>query len=546
MYLDSESLLTWSTISTVIVAYWTAATIYNFIHSTQPPTSIPWMGYGKGWIASLRNFTALTKSKEWLFAGYEKYSKNNRIFVLSATLGMHAEVVMPRSQLSCMFDQPDHVLGTSEAHYEFLNGDYSFVSPAILKDPYHEHVIHKNLIRNLNAIIPEIEEEVPFAVADVHGTDTQNWKRLESLQSFMEMVSVLTNRMLVGPLLCRERAFLKAVLAFTEDVIRNQVLIFLMPKALRGVMGPLLGLVNWWHFRQSSMFTLPLIERRISDLEKKAAGDLDYVDWNSPCDFFTWSYLTAMAEGRLDEAHPVRIAQRLLPINFASIHTTSLTAYETLANILSADAGVIESLREETHRILQEEGGWTKQGLSKMHRIDSTIRESQRASSIALTFSHRKVVAKEGVTTPEGVHIAYGNILSCPWTPLAGDQDAYVDPEKFYVFRFSRPREEYEAMIAEQKIYVDALKLKQTGAVTTALNHLPFGHGRHACPGRFFVTHELKMVFAHLLLNYDFKPLTERPKKLWIIRFQIPQPVHVEFRRRKNPWVPEVKSNMGR
>ena len=60
------------------------------------------------------------------------------------------------------------------------------------------------------------------------------------------------------------------------------------------------------------------------------------------------------------------------------------------------------------------------------------------------------------------------------------------------------------------------------------------------------MTHELKMVFAHLLLNYDFKPLTERPKKLWIIRFQIPQPVHVEFRRRKNPWVPEVKSNMGR
>lgn len=480
MYPDGESLLTWSTISTIVVAYWTIATIYNFIRATHPPTSIPWMGYGKGWIASIRNFTALSKSKEWIFAGYEKYSKNDRSFVLPATLGMPAEIVMPRAQLKWMFDQPDHILSTSEAHYDTLAGDYSFVNPAILRDPYHEHVIHKNLVRNLNAIIPEIEEEVPFAVAEVYGTDTQNWKRLESLQSFMEMIPVLTNRMLLGPLLCRERAFLKAVLAFTEDVIRNQALLSLMPKVLRGIMGPLLGLFSWWHYRQSSKFTLPLIKKRIADMEKKAAGDPEYAAWSPPNDFVTWSYRTAMEECRPEEAQPDRIAQRLMPINFASIHTTSLTAYETLTNILSAGASVVESLRDEAHRTLQEEGGWTKQGLSKMYRIDSAIRESQRASPLALTFVHRKVVAKDGITTPEGVHVAYGTLLSCPWTPFAADKDTYVDPEKFDAFRFSRPREEYEAMGAEQKINVDALKLKQTGAVTTALNHLAFGHGRHA------------------------------------------------------------------
>lgn len=63
----------------------------------------------------------------------------------------------------------------------------------------------------------------------------------------------------------------------------------------------------------------------------------------------------------------------------------------------------------------------------------------------------------------------------------------------------------------------------------------------HGSPGRFFVTQELKMIIAHLLLNYDFKPLAERPKKLWVVRFQVPLPAHIEFRRRTEPWAPEVK-----
>ncbi|RZI55149.1 MAG: cytochrome P450, partial [Zymomonas sp.] len=82
-------------------------------------------------------------------------------------------------------------------------------------------------------------------------------------------------------------------------------------------------------------------------------------------------------------AQPARISERIMPINFASIHTTALTAYETMINILSADQIVVQGLREEAYRVLEEEGGWTKQGLSRMHRMDSAIRESQRASPIA-------------------------------------------------------------------------------------------------------------------------------------------------------------------
>lgn len=477
---ESGSMVSLTAIAGAVAGYWVLATLYHTLKTPQPPTSIPWIGYGKGWIAGLRNFFALTKSKEWVLAGYEKYSKNNMVFVLPPTLGMRAEVVMPREQMSWMFDQPDSVLSVSAAHYEFLQGEYCFVEPIILRDPYHEHVVHKNLVRNLNPIIPDLAEEVPVAVDLVYGLNTESYTKIEVLDSFMRMIPSLTNRMLVGPTLCRDRKYLDACLSFTMDVIRTQAFLFLIPKALHPIFGPLLGLASKYHYWLSSKFTLPLIRERLEDIKKKDGGDPTYKTWKEPHDFITWSYRTAMAEGRLDEAQPVRIAERIMPLNFASIHTTSLTAAETITNILSKNPSVIESLREEAHRILQEEGGWTKQGLSRMHRMDSAIRESQRVSPIALTFIHRMVVAKEGITTPEGVYLKCGTLLSCPWTPVALDDDIHDAAADFDAFRYSRAREEFDAMAPEEKEKADRLRLKQSGLVTTSERHLPFGHGRHA------------------------------------------------------------------
>ncbi|KAE9575309.1 putative dioxygenase [Colletotrichum fructicola] len=42
-------------------------------------------------------------------------------------------------------------------------------------------------------------------------------------------------------------------------------------------------------------------------------------------------------------------------------------------------------------------------------------------------------------------------------------------------------------------------------AATTGPDNLPFGHGAHSCPGRFFAIAEMKVILAHLLLNYDVK-----------------------------------------
>ena len=41
--------------------------------------------------------------------------------------------------------------------------------------------------------------------------------------------------------------------------------------------------------------------------------------------------------------------------------------------------------------------------------------------------------------------------------------------------------------------------------VNTGLDNITFGHGRFACPGRFFASNESKIILAMLLLEYEVK-----------------------------------------
>lgn len=53
--------------------------------------------------------------------------------------------------------------------------------------------------------------------------------------------------------------------------------------------------------------------------------------------------------------------------------------------------------------------------------------------------------------------------------------------------------------------------------VTTSPNHIGFGHGQHACPGRFFASNEIKVMICHLVMKYDWKFKDgKRPEKVSI------------------------------
>ena len=72
------------------------------------------------------------------------------------------------------------------------------------------------------------------------------------------------------------------------------------------------------------------------------------------------------------------------------------------------------------------------------------------------------------------------------------DQSIYPEPTKFDVARFLHLRNQPGNENKHQ-------------FVTTTSTHMGFGHGQHACPGRFFASNEIKIALCFLLVRYEFR-----------------------------------------
>lgn len=454
--------------------------LLNRLRAPHYPKDIPWVGNGKSPLAAIKGM------KDWVQEGYDAYSKQDKVFIIPGLLGTPPEVVIPRAHMAWMLDQPDHVVSTAAAHYDVLNGDYSFIHKIILADPYHEHVVHRTLARHLTALVPHIDEQVRLCVDHIFGTDDKQWKTVNIWDALMEFVPSVTHRILVGKPLCENTEYLNGMIGFSLAVTRDLLLFPLIPTIIKPFVCPIFGLSSKYHYWKTAKHSVPLINQRLADMAAKDRGDPAYENWQPPSDYITWHISTAKAEGRADELDPYRIAQRIMPINFGSIHTTVLTGLNLFLDILSHDGEqqILDALRDEVARVRQEQGPgpWTKAGLAKLHRLDSAIRESMRWSTFTQTMIVRKVVAPGGVTNEAtGQHFAKDTILSCPIWGTQHDDDLYGEAAgRFDAFRYSREREEYEARGGKEKKPEEGLKIAKMGMVTTSNEHFSFGHGRHA------------------------------------------------------------------
>jgi cytochrome P450 len=59
---------------------------------------------------------------------------------------------------------------------------------------------------------------------------------------------------------------------------------------------------------------------------------------------------------------------------------------------------------------------------------------------------------------------------------------------------------------------------------TTTLLFLPFGYGRHACPGRWFAAQLMKQALAYIMVNYGLE-LVGKPIKIKALLSTMVSPV---------------------
>jgi len=332
------------------------------------------------------------------------------------------------------------------------------LGPTINSNPYHVEIVRVNLTRSLGAIFADLKEEIILAFQDSIRF-TEEWTKFDVYPVTTQIVARASSRVFVGIPLCRNPEYLNLSIKYTLDVSQGRDVLSRFPAFLRGIAARFLTNVPKT-VRLTQNHLGPIIEERQRKITEYGP---DYP--GKPKDLLSWTM--DAAEG--NERSPHKLTSRVLAFNLGAIHSTSLTFTHALLH-LAAEPKYLAPLREEVETIVKEDG-WSKTAMSKMHKLDSFLKESHRMNGFAATGLSRK--ALKDYTFSDGTFIPRGAIISAASYAIHRDNEIYADANVFNGLRFSELRDE------------DGQKVRNQ-FVSTNPDYIGFGHGKHACPGRFF------------------------------------------------------------
>jgi cytochrome P450 len=353
------------------------------------------------------------------------------------------------------------------------------------------------------------------------------WQEIILGQTILNIVSRLSSRVFLGSEICRNEAWLEITVMYVVDC-------FVAAERLRIVPKPLRRIVHWFlpecqrvrsHVAKARSIIQPVIDARAR--EKRTAAEQgrpiptydDAIQWGEE----------ESAKSKYDPA----IYQ--LALAGAAIHTTTDLVTQVILNILPRP-DLVAALRAEMIDVLGREG-WAKTSLYNLKLMDSVMKETQRLkpiqSSTSQTPSHLTQDADKSISVSLGriaeadVYLSDGTVIPAGMKCAVAntsrhDPALYDNPFGFDGYRFLRMRQTHG-------------KENQAHFVTTSPESLGFGHGQHACPGRFFAANEVKILMCHLLLKYDLELIPGSDSSVQVHGFSLNsnRGVKVKMRRRK-------------
>ncbi|KAF8467574.1 cytochrome P450 [Russula ochroleuca] len=391
---------------------------------------------------------------------------------------------------------PDGVLSIVELAIELLQPEYT-LDALNMDDSFQTDVIRSKLTQNIAVTFKEVREELFMAMDDFIPMSSDEWVKVPILETLQRVICRTTNRIFVGVPLCRDYDYQTLNLTFAVNFTKFGMIISMVPKPLKLIVSRMLSNLPS-QIQQEIEFIRPMVEERFAKMEEY--GD----DWDDKPVCRTIISVPASLDSWFTERYAHAADER----GQGSGEAFAQVLYRLLAN-----PEYIEPLRQEVNAVTAEEG-WTKAGIDKMYKIDSFLRETQRADGFNLLPFSR--LALRPFTFSNGVTVPAGTLIAIPACATHTDERIYPNPDGFDGFRFSKLRESIKRCPASSE-------------------HLAFGLGRHTCPGRFFAVNELKALFAHIVATYDVKFEEGKgvPRELCIAGMRLPGKANVLFRTRQ-------------
>ncbi|KAH8091762.1 cytochrome P450 [Cristinia sonorae] len=454
----------------------------------------------------------LIYGEDTIAEGYRKYKGG--AFKVPELFSWHV-IASGREMIEELRKAGDDELNFDEATAELLQTDYTF-GKSIRTHPYHISAVRSRLTRNLGAIFDEIRDEIVAGFEDVLPP-SDDWHKLSLNEGIMQLICRTSNRIFVGLPTCRHPDYIKLNIDFAASVVISATILRFFPILVRPLVAKILsnvqGIIN-----RGEQFLGAMVSKR---LQMHYEYGKDWPD--KPNDLVSWLIDEVVDSGQRPEMHDIVL--RVLTLNFASIHTTSMSLIHAFQHAAACPEHA-DTMRKEAEQAVRE-FGWTKDALDNMPLMDSFLRESHRYNGLGSVTMSR--MAMKDFTFSNGTFIPKGGLVSVVERPMHLDSEHYEHPDEFRPWRFVESRN------SDVSLGEVGVRVSRYGVVSTSPEYVTFGHGRHACPGRFFATCELKGMLAHLLLNYDIKMENEGaiPKNLWLGVRMLPNPTsEIMYKRR--------------
>ncbi|KAM5347482.1 hypothetical protein ACJ41O_010487 [Fusarium nematophilum] len=346
------------------------------------------------------------------------------------------------------------------------------------EDELLHRTINKKLTKLLNHVILPLSAEASFATSHILGASTE-WREAQAMDIILDLVARLSSRVFLGDELCRNTEWLAITKSYSVNTTAAGDLLRQYPSWLRPIACYFIPqcLELQRQVQHARRVMAPVLQRRKEEKDTALAGGKPEPSYNDTIDWL-------VEESWGSPYDPVG-AQ--LGFSVVAIQTTADLATETMLRLVERPE-LIGEIRNEIEEVLKAEG-WTKTALFNMKLLDSVVKEAQRLKPLTSATMNRK--ATKRVTLPGGLVLEKGDRCMSDLGSMI-DPSIYPNPHEFDGYRFFRMRKDPKM---DSKAHL----------VSTSTAHLGFGHGKHACPGRFFASNEVKLLLCHLLYKYDWK-----------------------------------------
>ncbi|RDW73039.1 hypothetical protein BP6252_06946 [Coleophoma cylindrospora] len=426
-----------------------------------------------------------------LAQGVAKYP--NTPFVLNQESPV---VIIPRDCIDGVKSLPEsqasmakHVLEDFSANVTKIGHEAHDTVPAVKND----------LTRHVASILDGLQDEARFAIDQEFGPGS-DWTPIPVYMKFTRVVALLSGRVFVGRPLSREEEWLNATISYTYNCTRARDALKKYPKLIRPVVGPWVQEVQdlFKQRKRGAELLTPILDE-IRKREARGEKMDEYEDQQGT--FCQW----LMKYTDKKSVTALKLAENQMGVSFAAIHTTSMAVSQVIFD-LASHPEYVKPLREEIQQVIAEDGqdadstGFhklKKASFTKLKKLDSFMKESQRLSPLTYTIMDRIVTSPITLTSghvlPKGTHFVIPSyaIGTSEATPIFSSSLGQP-PLEFDGFRFNKLR----ALPGHENKHQFA---------STSTDSLFFGHGTHACPGRFFAANEIKVIMVELLRNWDVR-----------------------------------------